>query len=157
MEFRERVQIDVLVWNLNCFLAKNVTHNHLEKEILKTEGLFFIETVDNVNYIMGEMMSPSRFYLREHSLTLEETLEKLKILYQSKQLKHLIVGKNTKEIKIEIPLTNLKDSTNWTEYLEKIKWPTANDKNGMTNLKWDFPLSLLSVQICNLCNQYNFI
>lgn len=160
MEMRTCVQTDVAVWNLNCFLAKNVTHNDTTKLKLSTDGLFFVNGSANMKYIIGEMMSPSRFYLRAQDLDMVEMMKRVEKLHESGQMVHLIVGRHVDDQEWPLPFTQLRFSSDapnaWDHYIQEIEWPILEESR-MTTLQWDSSLATLCVQICDLCKKYNFV
>lgn len=165
MEMRHMVQTDVAIWNLNCFLAKNVTHHDPHKPTLNTDGLFFVQSNhqdadDNaaaaaaaITYACGEWMSPSRFYLHSQCLTREDLCKKL----LSNDSARLIIGRSTPPCAWPVKCTTLQFAERnrteslhiqWQRYLKDLAYPDDGH--------WQCPISKLCIQIGDLCQQFNF-
>jgi hypothetical protein len=168
-EMRKMVASDVALWNLNCFLAKNVTHNDPEKPTLHTDGLFLIDGRPDIGmYTLGEMLSPTRFYILLRDVEECEVVERLAGYVRSGRAKHLITARHVdgRFDRAGIPTTHLRFPANqfrqapedqWITFMRnEIVWSEKTDDH-KTRLDWTETQSTLSVQICDLCVKNNFL
>lgn len=157
MDVRAQVQLDVALWNLNCFLAKNVTHNEKDKDRLNTEGMFFLDGREKENvYTLGEMLSPTRFYVLLHNCPRAEIDAKIGHLMEKKQIQRLVIGRHLSHGSFDYSVQTTKLEFlmgGWQGFLRTIGW---KEGEGTSPLHWDNPFATLSVQLCQLCKEYNF-
>jgi len=170
LKIRRLVQVDVAQWNLNCFLAKNISHHDPDKKTWKTEGMFFLEGINN-EYVLIEMTSPTRARILSYDLPWSEIKLKLEQLIKGEQMSQLVIGRHVEEDfsflsidfkKLEFPANfySQNKSQQWETFLrtQVTDWKeTEESKNNKTRLSWSDPLATLSVQICHLAKNNNFV
>ena len=171
---------DLQLYNLNCYLSKNRTiHNSVKKNFFVdnvhfVDGLFDNETNEWKQIDMYEMSSPTKISLlfstvgQENCLfflekTLPQTIHDLKV-------KKIIVGRKLwKSLfpsfqtdvrflnKFNLPLSEQQ----WEQYLIHTNWykekMEIKEDETRTNINWKLVISSTSIQICDLCNQFNFV
>jgi hypothetical protein len=153
MMMRSCVQHDVMVWNLNCFLAINVTHADPTKKNLATDGLFFVEFF-NDTFVLLEMISCSRLFLRQYDMPLSDLNEELTRLKSMGHLKMLLVGQGAAEKQNLSVSTFMHMQTFLPNTWKETAWDFTKESSPMN---WDLPMAHLSLQVAVLCQQVNFV
>lgn len=155
MEMRELVQSEVAIWNLNCFLSKNVTHNNTSKKNINTESMYILDGKPNENrYTLLEMMSPTKTFILANNVTKEKIAEEIKKRsIQNLLLSRFLEKEDYKGLQLYFPKNNFKLSQIrlWRQFLTKIGYKQEDSK-----MNWQEPISTLSVQLCRLAQLYNF-
>ena len=160
MDARQRVQLDCLLWNVNCYLAKNVTHNDPSKPYLHVDGCFVVDgrQAEDV-YTLVEMTSPTKMLVLGHRMPLSG-LEEMFQQIQSR-VRLLVIGCFLPDYQpnIHVPTqrVDLPVDRQWSTFLKGVCWDEEEQQTRMTHLDWDCPMATLSVQICSLCQKLNFV
>lgn len=161
MDMRTRVQMDCMVWNTNCFLAKNVTHHEKDKPTMETDGLFFVDgRAEEDCYTLVEMLSPTKIFVLGHMMT-QNDMQNLLQQHHSR-IRLLMVSRFLDSFHVDVPCRRLTFPANHFDQDKKGQWSTFLktcldwDHESKTNLDMDSPMATLSLQLCHLCQQVNF-
>jgi len=171
---------DLQLYNLNCYLSKNRTiHNSVKKNFYMDnvhflDGKYNVETNEWKQIDLYEMSSPTKISLLfsntgpQHCYeflekTLPQTIQDLnikKIIVGRKLWRTIIPSLNTDVRflnKLNQPLTDQQ----WEQYLIHTNWykekMEIKEDETRTNIDWNNVISSASIQICDLCNQFNFV
>lgn len=171
---------DLQLYNLNCYLSKNRTiHNSVKKNfyidnVHFLDGKYNVETNEWKQIDLYEMSSPTKISLlfsntgHQHcseflEKTLPQTIQDLnikKIIVGRKLWRTILPSLNTDVRflnKLNQPLTDQQ----WEQYLIHTNWykekMEIKEDETRTNIDWNNVISSASIQICDLCNQFNFV
>lgn len=156
MEMRDLVQQEVAVWNLNCFLAKNVSHNDtMKQKKINTENMYVLDGRPKEDrYTLIEMLSPTKTYLLVNNASKKTVIEEI----EKRKAKNLLISRfleNEKFKGLQLQFSQnhfqLQKSRLWRQFLAQIEYDLQDSK-----MNWTEPLSTLSVQLCRMAQLYNF-
>lgn len=175
-----KIQDDLQLYNLNCYLSKNSTIRSPIKKNFNIENVFFLDGIPEKELYLYEFTSPTKFLLLS-SFKKKEDIENFWIhtfpsLQKNLKIKKIIVSRIL--WKDCIPPTALQktdfrflNSSNqpysheqWEDFLKQSNWyedkkivkENQNTKQ-YTQLKWKNTISTTSVQIGDLCRTFNFL
>lgn len=169
---RDRVVSDVQQWNLNCFLAKNVTHHDPGKKTMNLQGTFFLDgrvsSDKEKTFFLAEMVSPTKTYMHPIANLEEELPAKIRDF----GIRKIIVGRHLqgypletmfpehaerfKPLKWSQPCFTLDAS--WQYFLKSMGWyeHEYDPDHKKSYLEWHLPQCSFMAQWAQLCTQYNF-
>lgn len=156
LEMRDLVQQEVAIWNLNCFLSKNVTHNDDSKKgKLKSEGLYFLDGRPKEDrFTLIELTSPTKTFIIANNIKREKIFEEI----QKRNISNLYISRflenqGFRGMQLIFPTNhfNLSQVRLWKQFLSQIGYDHIESK-----INWLEPLATLSVQLCRLAQIYNF-
>ena len=161
MKMRNRVQLDCMVWNTNCFLAKNVTYHDKERPTMNTDGLFLVDGREEDDcYTLVEMLSPTKIYVLGHVMTQNDVRTLLAQCHS--RIRLVIVSRFLEGFHVDLPMRRMSFPHNHFEQDKKGQWLTFMktcmewDDERKTNLDMESPMTTLCVQLCHLCKEVNF-
>lgn len=177
-----KIRDDLQLYNLNCYLSKNVTIRSPVKKDFQIENVFFIDGIPEKELYFYEFTSPTKFTLL-FSLKKKEEIERFWIdsfplLQKNLQIKKIIISRIL--WKDCIPLSSLLltdfrflNTTNqpytlkqWEDFLHQSNWYKDKEmikenqetkRRQYTQLKWKNVISTSCVQIGDLCKTFNFL
>jgi hypothetical protein len=163
-----QIRNDIQLWNLNCYLSKNRTFHDSNKNNLNIFQLFFIDgriiKDELVQLVLYEIASPTKVVIHFELYTpsdiqffIEKQLQKIIELWN---IQKIIVGRH-------IPANYFhgdrfrylaKDQLSWEYYLYQIQWnKEIHQEDEKYIISWEHSISSTSLQICELCERYNFV
>ena len=176
----QNITDDLQLYNLNCYLSKNRTiHNSVKKNfyidnVYFLDGIYDIEKNEWKQLVLFEISSPTKISaLFSHdgqsdcSLFLTNTLPQLikdldikKIIVGRKLWKDIVPSQDT-----DVRFLNKNNSpfteNQWEQYLIHTNWykekTEIKEDDSRTNINWNLCISSTSIQICDLCNQFNLV
>lgn len=167
MDHRRRIQYDVLQWNVNCWLAKQMNLAHIRSTpaccIHQTFVIDFSET-ENM-FAIGQFVSPTRFMLLQPRISWDDLVLLIQRYLQIGQVQRILLSyncrDNTNDIPKEWPVVTLSRKMcthNWSEYLQTcIGWSSENlDSSPPTPFDWNDPVHTMMVQISYWACEYHF-
>ena len=177
-----QIRDDLQLYNLNCFLSKNGTIRNPIKKDFPIENVFFLDGIPEKELYFYEFTSPTKITLLFRILTKENIESFWKSTFPSLQknikIKKIVVSRLLWKDRIPLSVLSLSDfrflnkknepytskewetflhQCNWYKDKELIKGNQEDDKRQYTQLKWKNILSTSSVQIGDLCKNFNFI
>jgi hypothetical protein len=176
-EVRDQVVADVQQWNLNCFLAKNVTYHDPLKKNMNLHNTFFLDgrrtpKEGDPTFFLTEIVSPTKTYTHPMTDWKKELPQKIRDFGITK----IVVGRHLSDMdwKAEFPdhpefvelFRPLKFSQkcftlegSWQHFLTEMGWYAHEyDKEQKKSyLEWDKPQCTMMVQWAHLCTKYNFV
>lgn len=156
MEMRDLVQQEVAVWNLNCFLAKNVTHNSATKtKKINVDSMYILDGRPKEDrYTLLEMLSPTKTYILANNVNKKTVEAEIK----KRDARNILLGRFIEDdgfhgLQLRFSKNHFRLPTHklWRQFLTQIGYDLENSK-----MNWHEPLSTLSVQLCRMAQLYNF-
>lgn len=167
-EIVQQIRNDIQLWNLNCYLSKNRTFHHPEKKNLNIYQLFFLDgrmeqgTIKRL--VLYELASPTKIVPHLEFDNPDEIQNFLKnelaAVIDLWNIKKIIVGRHLPKKSFEGDTFRYlaKENVTWDFYLYQLQWnKEIHQEDGKHIISWDMPISSTSIQICELCERYNFI
>lgn len=171
---------DLQLYNLNCYLSKNRTiHNSVKKNFYINnvhflDGIFDFEKNEWKQLNLFEMSSPTKISLLFSNtgnsnciLFLEKTIPQI---IQDLKIKKIIVGRKLWKDIVSINNVDVRylnkynqpySEKQWEQFLIHTNWYKEKiqikEDDSKTRIDWNQVISSTSIQICDLCNQFNFV
>lgn len=128
MEMREMVINDIVTWNINCFLSKNIKSKGIE---LKVTNQVFLCVTKN-QYVLYQFMSPTKLNLVMNTFIKEEKEEKEE---RKTKLEKLCVNSEIEEKDANKILDNLLDSAEYKDSIIYYLGEIENKDKRYVNIK----------------------
>ena len=177
-----KIRDDLQLYNLNCYLSKNVTIRSPVKKDFNIETVFFLDGIPKKELYFYEFTSPTKFTLL-FSKKNEKDIEffwkhTFPSLQKNLKIKKIVVSRILWNDCIPSSILSLTDfrflntsnqpytSDQWEEFLllcnwykdkEIIKGNQDSETRQYTQLKWKNTVSTTCVQIGDLCKTFNFV
>lgn len=177
-----KIRDDLQLYNLNCYLSKNVTIRSPVKKDFQIENVFFLDGIPEKELYFYEFTSPTKFTLL-FSLKKKEEMDSfwkdtLPLLQKNLKIKKIIVSRilskssipssvllltdfrflnNTEQLYTVEQWEDFLKQSNWYKDKEMVKENQEKDSRQYTQLKWKNTVSTTSVQIGDLCKTFNFL
>ena len=176
----QNITDDLQLYNLNCYLSKNRTiHNSVKKNfyidnVYFLDGIYDIEKNEWNQLVLFEISSPTKisalFSPNGHSDCTVFLTNTLPQLIKDMDIKKIIVGRKLwadilPNQDTDMRFLNKNNSpfteNQWEQYLIHTNWykekTEIKEDDSRTNINWNLCISSTSIQICDLCNQFNLV
>ena len=168
---------DLQLWNLNCYLSKNRTFHHEDKNTLDIQNTLFLEGVGQEKLYVFEFTSPTKISLLYHFENKENVdyfwKKVFSFMCENLNIQKILVGRNLvqESIPVKSPLFRFLNKSNvpyqekdWSRYLHAIGWYKEKEEllkdedESSIPVYLDFKqvISMTSIQIGELCKRFNF-